>query len=100
MNPIMLWMILAVVGVASVIYVAIFHRKKHGGSGNVVFLHEKRKERSMKNETGRKSGKSQLCSKCKQRRPLLFYANEAGAVKGLCKECKKAAERQEELYPV
>lgn len=96
----MLWTILAVVGVASALYVAIFHRKKHGGSGNVIFLHEKRKERAAKGEAGRKSGKGQICSQCKRRRPLLYYANGAGAVKGLCKDCKKAAERQEELYPV
>ncbi|MBO2943982.1 hypothetical protein JJQ72_08395 [Paenibacillus sp. F411] len=60
-------------------------------SRNVISLEEARKKRQHK---------AQACSRCKQRSTLIFYANEAGVVRGFCRDCKGKAERYEELYPV
>ncbi|GAB6929293.1 hypothetical protein JCM10914A_32760 [Paenibacillus sp. JCM 10914] len=71
------------------------------------------RKRSSSNHTSRrkvipfKSGsrsralkQGQACSRCNRKRPLVFYANDAGIVKGLCKECKNKLEQHQELYPV
>lgn len=65
--------------------------KKKQNNSNVIPLHKKR---------GATEGTLQLCSRCKKRLPLTFYASDTGTVRGLCKECAREAGKREELYPV
>ncbi|MNE68749.1 hypothetical protein D3C76_309640 [compost metagenome] len=44
--------------------------------------------------------KSQKCSRCGKVKRISFYADEYGAIKGLCKECRKEIESTRELYPL
>ncbi|MFH0071208.1 hypothetical protein [Peribacillus sp. NPDC056705] len=77
------------------IMVIIFRKRtsgNHRSSSNVIEL----KSRSINH----RQDQVQACSKCGRKRPLIFYANDAGSVKGLCKECKRELEQHQDLYPV
>ncbi|NMO95262.1 hypothetical protein [Paenibacillus lemnae] len=75
-------------------------------AGCLFYVRRKRTRRhsenviSMNAVSKKRNKKGQACSKCKQRGDLIFYANDAGIVRGLCKDCRKKAEVHEELYPV
>ncbi|WP_145038609.1 hypothetical protein [Paenibacillus sp. Y412MC10] len=88
------WMIGITAGTVLVLWVLIgFGRKRSSGrKGNVIQL--KSKTRSSSGQRG------QACSKCRRKRPLTFYADDSGAVRGLCTDCKKELGRHQELYPV
>ncbi|MGY5342091.1 hypothetical protein ACXFAU_06505 [Paenibacillus glucanolyticus] len=43
---------------------------------------------------------AQPCSRCRHKRQLTFCADDAGAVRGLCNECRRELEQHQELYPV
>ncbi|WMT41874.1 hypothetical protein RE628_05330 [Paenibacillus sp. D2_2] len=43
---------------------------------------------------------AQKCSRCKQAKKLIFYANNFGVVRGLCKQCRKEIGDKEELFPI
>lgn len=87
MNLTIAVVVIAILALPAALYGILFRKR----SGNVVSFGKGRKKRP---------AEGQMCSRCKRRRPLVFYANDAGAVRGLCKECKQAAEKHEELYPV
>ncbi|MGM1050257.1 hypothetical protein SAMN05661091_4631 [Paenibacillus uliginis N3/975] len=87
MKLIILFVIIAAIVLLVLLY-SLLSRRRHS---NVVSLHKKKK---LKDANG------QTCSRCKKLQPLTFYANDAGIVRGLCKECKRTAEKHEELYPV
>lgn len=79
-----------------VLLILLYSRlSKRRQRSNVVSLH-KHKQRKAKEA----AAVGQICSRCSKQQPLMFYANDAGVVRGLCKECKKVAEKREELYPV
>lgn len=81
-----------IIVVAAVILLFTWQSKsKKNQHSNVISLHKKRDA---------KEGTDQVCSKCKKRLPLTFYANDAGTVRGLCKACAKQIGKREELYPV
>ncbi|MEC0309763.1 hypothetical protein P4H67_23690 [Paenibacillus lautus] len=86
-------MIGMVAGAVVVLLVLVrFRRKKSGSDRNVIHL--KTKTRTHSGQHG------QACSKCRRKRQLIFYADDSGAVRGLCTDCKKELERHQELYPV
>lgn len=87
------WMIGMVGGAVVVLLVLVrFRRKKSGSDRNVIHLKTKTRTRSGQH--------GQACSKCRRKRQLIFYADDSGAVRGLCTDCKKELERHQELYPV
>lgn len=84
--------IVVIVAIGSIYFVRINHTRTQR-NGNVIDL----KSRS------RRSGgvdRGQVCSRCKQRRKLTFYSDASGAVRGLCKTCRRELEQHQELYPV
>ncbi|WP_243390977.1 hypothetical protein [Paenibacillus sp. GM2FR] len=86
-------MIGMVAGAVVVLLVLVrFRRKKSGSDRNVIHLKTKTRTRSGQH--------GQACSKCRRKRQLIFYADDSGAVRGLCTDCKKELERHQELYPV
>lgn len=89
-----LWISIAVFIGAIVMGAVLWDRRKRRKrrSGTVVPLQGKRK--------GPGSADTQPCSRCRKRRKLTYYANDAGVVSGLCTECKKVLERHQELYPM
>ncbi|MFG1734896.1 hypothetical protein [Paenibacillus sp. 843] len=85
---------IGMVGGAVVVLLVLvrFRRKKSGSDRNVIHLKTKTRTRSGQH--------GQACSKCHRKRQLIFYADDSGAVRGLCTDCKKELERHQELYPV
>lgn len=79
--------VIAILALLTAVCGSLFRKRP----GNVVSFGKGRKKRP---------AEGQMCSRCKRRGRLVFYANDAGVVRGLCKECKQAAEKHEELYPV
>lgn len=61
-------------------------------NSNVIDLKSKLKDSRIKDV--------QACSKCRRKRQVTFYADDSGAVRGLCNECKKELSQHRELYPV
>ncbi|WP_166239236.1 hypothetical protein [Paenibacillus turpanensis] len=63
-------------------------KTRSGGTGNVIPIHR----------AGNIKGKaksSQPCSYCRKKsNKLAFYSDEAGAVIGLCKDCRSKADRR------
>lgn len=86
---------IAFVAVLVVIVVIGMKRKANRVSGsNVIQLKSKAKTKISSANHG------QPCSRCKRRLQLTFCADDAGAVRGLCDECKKELSQHQELYPV
>ncbi|HAG00172.1 MULTISPECIES: hypothetical protein [Paenibacillus] len=77
----------------SVFFARLRRTRQAAKGGNVIDL----KSRSRRSGG---TGRGQVCSRCKQRRKLTFYADASGAVRGLCKACRRELERHQELYPV
>ncbi|OIA99204.1 hypothetical protein AK95_18685 [Paenibacillus sp. LC231] len=88
------WMIGMMTGAVLVLLAVVwFRRKKRSGrERNVIHLNTTTRTRSGQH--------GQACSKCRRKRQLIFYADDAGAVRGLCTDCKRELERHQELYPV
>lgn len=89
------WMIGMMTGAVLVLLAVVWFRRKirsGGGERNVIRLNTTARTRSGQH--------GQACSKCRRKRQLIFYADDAGAVRGLCTDCKRELERHQELYPV
>ncbi len=88
------WMIGMVAGAVVVLLVLVRFRRKKSSASERNVIHLKTKTRTRSGQHG------QVCSKCRRKRQLIFYADDSGAVRGLCTDCKKELERHQELYPV
>ncbi|RAR45979.1 hypothetical protein [Paenibacillus sp. MDMC362] len=88
------WMIGMMTGAVLVLLAVVWFRRKKrsGGERNVIHLNTTTRTRSGQH--------GQACSKCRRKRQLIFYADDTGAVRGLCTDCKRELERHQELYPV
>lgn len=89
------WTVVAVAAIAVVaLSVWSWARRKRVtmNSSNVIDLKSKLKDSRAKDV--------QACSKCRRKRQVTFYADDSGAVRGLCNECKKELSQHRELYPV
>ncbi|WP_206098292.1 hypothetical protein [Paenibacillus ihbetae] len=86
--------VIIIIAIFGFVFYARFRRTRQAvKGGNVIEL----KSRSRRSGA---EGKDQACSRCKQRRKLMFYADASGAVRGLCKTCRRELEQHQELYPV
>ncbi|MGE7826066.1 hypothetical protein [Paenibacillus sp. NPDC093718] len=87
-------MIGMVAGAVLVLLAVVWFRRKKSSESARNVIHLKTKTRTRSGQDG------QVCSKCRRKRQLIFYADDSGAVRGLCTDCKKELERHQELYPV
>lgn len=80
----MLW--LSIIGIIALFFIwKIYTRyriRKTAQASNVVYLNQYRKSNQK-----RTMQKVQKCEKCNKYKRLHFYADPAGKITGLCKEC-------------
>lgn len=88
------WMIGMMTGAVLILLAVVWFRPKIRSGSERNVIHLKAKTRTRSGQDG------QVCSKCRRKRQLFFYADDFGAVRGLCTDCKRELERHQELYPV
>lgn len=91
-------MIIVITVAAAVVVLGVWSwvkskRRARHNMDNVIDLKTRLKAKDRTKDT-------QICSKCHRKRPIIFYADDTGAVQGLCNECKRELGQHRELYPV